>query len=449
MDFSIGDIIFDADRMVFYSASLSKKERQVIHACIPVNDNYDELCAKMNSLDPDRMNAKKCLPTTAGICLTYKCQLNCNYCSFCSQKSGKELKLEEVFAFVDFLLRRHLVRQIARKQKEDFIIFFTGGGEPTQNWTLFQSTVKYIKNKCSANNIQCQIHLTTNGMLNETQTKYIYDNCSTIMVSYDGITSVQDRNRKMSGGGKSSTVVERTIAMLDRLHATYTIRTTIWQYDFDKLFNMVDYIYTHFSHHKGWSISPILVRGRAIENMEDTYLNSDKYNFINSFVSAADYALHKYGAGGMSIQLFPNSRTDIFCGSGYVMNPWLMPDGTVVTCLEAKEGVPMIGSVKDGRVELYQKYTDELLKEYRSRFLSASCRNCFAFRFCRVGCPLKFEGDKYSGRDSASWICDMTRYYWKYVIQTIADGKHVFGWYAKKMTIPELNHMQVYEMKEV
>lgn len=448
MEFIISDFILDTDRLIIYPATLSKEDKELICTCVTANDNYDELCGRLSRLDADHMNAEKCLPPTAGICLTYRCQLNCNYCSFCSRESGTELELGDVIVFINFLLKRHLVRQIAAKQKSEFILYFTGGGEPTKNWKLFQSTVDYIREKCISNNIRYQLHLTTNGMLSESQVQYIYKNFSTIMVSYDGISEIQDHNRRISGGGKSSPVVERTITMLDALDAAYTIRTTIWQSDFNRLCDMADHIYTSFPRNKGWSISPILVTGRAIENMEDAYLDGDKYNFIDNFVKAADYALSRYGARSMSIKLFPNSRTDIFCGSCYVLNPWLMPDGSISTCLEAKEGIPVIGSVKGGRVVMYPEYTDELLKEYRRRFLSDSCRHCIAFRFCRVGCPLKFVEDNYSGRHAAAWVCDMTKYYWRYIIQQISKGNRVFGWYAKRFSDARLQHIPVYEMKD-
>ena len=446
MIFNINNYLFDSQRLIFYPKDLSQSDVERINSVIVANDNYETLSSELCKLDADNLNARYSLPTTAGICLTYKCQLKCNYCSFESNSDGMELDIQSIHTFVNFLIRNVLVKKIATKKTDPLTIYFTGGGEPTFNWELFEGTVEYIKNKCIEKGINYYLHLTTNGVLNDNQVDYIAHNFSSIMVSFDGSPTVQDTNRKANGVFRTSQIVSKTLLKLDELNAPYTIRTTIWQHDFDKMYEMVDYIYSNFKNNKGWSVSPILVTGRAVENTNDEYLNEERYNFIECFVSAADYAKNKYMANNMSIKLFPNSQTDILCGSCYIANPWLLPDKTICTCLEGKNNIPVIGYINNGRVVLLEKYEDKLLKEYRKRFMSTSCNKCIAFRFCRSGCPLKFIEDEYSGKEYSSWVCHMTRFYWIYVFQQVLSGKKVFGWSVKQINNNKIKDLSVYKL---
>ena len=446
MLFKVNNYIFDSQRLIFYPSCVSQGDMKVINSVVLANDNYAELSSELCKLDADNLNARYSLPTTVGICLTYKCQLKCNYCSFESEKDGMELDVQTIHTFINFLIRNILIKKISTKKVDPLTIYFTGGGEPTLNWALFVETVEYIINKCKEKGIVYYLHLTTNGILNEEQVKYLANNFSSIMVSFDGSPSVQNTNRKLGGGLETSQIVSKTLFKLDQLDALYTIRTTIWQHDFDRINEMVDYIYGNFKNIKGWSISPILVTGRALKNTNDEYFDEKRYNFIKSFVSAADYAKKTYGANNMSIKLFPNSKTDILCGSCYIANPWLMPDKTICTCLEGKTNIPVVGYVNNGRVVLLEKYEDKLLKEYRKRFISKNCNECIAFRFCRSGCPLKFIADEYSGKKSSSWICNMTRFYWTYVFQHILNGEETFGWSLKKINDTRIKDLLVYEL---
>jgi len=449
MIFKIDEYIFDSQRLIFYPAAVTQESVLTINSNIPSNDNYDELSGELCKLDADNLNAKSILPTTAGICLTYKCQLHCNYCSFSSKVDGYEIDFSSVRTFVNFLLRNVIIKKIAVPERpEPLVLYFTGGGEPTLNWGLFQETVEYIKKKCNEKQIEYHLHLTTNGILNEEQVLYIATNFSSIMVSFDGSSDVQNKNRKSAGNRETSKIVSNTLSLLDQMDAPYSIRTTIWQSDFDKMREMVDYIYTYFKNNKGWSISPILVTGRAVDEIKKDYLNENKYNFIESFVDAANYAMKTYGAENMSIKLFANTFSDIFCGSCYIANPWLMPDSTICTCLEGKNNIPVIGYAIKDRVVLLESYEDKLLKEYRKRFLSKECRECIAFRFCRTGCPLKFIEDEVSGMEASRWTCQMTRFYWKYVFRQILSGNAVFGWTLETIENIEDIDFPIYKLME-
>ena len=444
---TIDDYCFDSERMIFYSKDIPIEVVREINSACSKDDNYIELRKELLKIDADHLSADRILPVTAGICLTYKCQLNCNYCSFDSQIHGKELDIDAIRVFVNFLIKNVLIRKIANEECS-LTLYFTGGGEPTQNWKLFYDTVEYIKTKCAEKGIRYYLHLTTNGLLNEKQIDYISCNFSSVMVSFDGTVSIQNNNRPVRGNKRSSDIVMKTLSSFNSRKAPFTIRTTIWQHDFSKINEMADVIYGCFGNNLGWSISPILVTGRAAENTNDEYFDASKFNFIEYFISASKYAKEKYGSHNMSIKLFPNSITDILCGSCFIANPWLMPDRTISTCLEAKNNIPTIGFVDGNRVVLFPDYEDKLLKEYRKRFVSKDCTNCIAFRFCRSGCPLKFLEEIENDNRASNWICEMTRFYWKYVFKSVLRGETVFGWYVQPVENDFCNKYNILQLKK-
>src|SRR5699024_1788038 len=99
------------------------------------------------------------------------------------------------------------------------------------------------------------------------QCDFLVEHFSTIMVSYDGMPSIQNKNRTTVHKIGTSAVVERSIERFSESEVDLTIRTTIWQDDFQHMTEMADYILGKFNGNFEWSIRPIIPVGRALKKV--------------------------------------------------------------------------------------------------------------------------------------------------------------------------------------
>lgn len=123
--FVIDDYIFDRDRMIFYPKRISDKDVNNIKEAIPANDQVHLLKESMSKVDFNKLSARNKLQTSAGICLTYKCQLRCNYCSFSSNESNSlELSLHEIEKFVHYLIKNIKIKKLISGEENVLKLFF-------------------------------------------------------------------------------------------------------------------------------------------------------------------------------------------------------------------------------------------------------------------------------------------------------------------------------------
>lgn len=128
-------------------------------------------------------------------------------------------------------------------------------------------------------------------MINVHQRDFIKANFHKVMVSYDGLPEIQNRNRPCANQQKPScAVVEETIKEFIQSSLNVTVRSTVWHYDFERLKEMYDNLANNFNHFNEWSIMPIIPSGRALEgnDIEQRY-DINEYNFFDYYTDYADY----------------------------------------------------------------------------------------------------------------------------------------------------------------
>ena len=432
----IDDYIFDTDRLIFYKKDLPSLIKQQIQDRISVSDKYKELIAGLNKLDASKRSAQNRPIDLVGVCLTYNCPLRCNYCSYSSCSGNIDcLTTEDVLAFVVQAIKKRTMYNMAaaNKRVEPLRFFFTGGGEPTYNWRLFKETVEAIKDKCEEYHIPYYFELTTNGMINVHQRDFIKANFHKVMVSYDGLPEIQNRNRPCANQQKPScAVVEETIKEFIQSSLNVTVRSTVWHYDFERLKEMYDNLANNFNHFNEWSIMPIIPSGRALEgnDIEQRY-DINEYNFFDYYIDLVDYAKKKDYALYISTPVFNNTVAEYCCGATFVHCFWLMPDKSIINCIEAERFRVEVGKFANQNVEIYNQYEDPQLEIVKSSFIN--CKNCLAYRFCKGGCPLKSIRDRHFGTNYKQYECSMVRQYWTYVFRKVLNGDECFGWQAEKV----------------
>lgn len=397
---------------------------------------FDQATSKIEDHFTDyRVDVDKIYPTSGGISVTDFCQLRCNYCSFSSSNLKNKLSQNDINSFVNYLIKNALLRRLLFPNEQTVRIVITGGGEPTSAWNEFVSAIEYIKKKCLQKNIQCQISATTNGMLSHSQREYLLQNLDSILVSYDGLPEIQNKNRIISNNAESARIVEETLNFFDKKRANYSIRTTIWPEDYHLMNDMAEYICTKYAHAKNWDVEPIIARGRAIENVQDMFVKSE---FADAFISAKMYIKNNGYKDILSCSKF-NSYT---CGTIYGFHPWLVPNGDIVTCQDAKEKAVRIGRVDNGIIQLSDFY-DKYAELYDSNI--RECQECFAYGFCYGGCPLKRLSQE-SEKEIANECANIVKY-WESVLHQLTITESFLEW--KKVKRESTQNYTIYSLERM
>ena len=197
MKYSIGTHTFDSERLIFYPSSYDEYTVSIIESAIPSNDRQKELSSYVSEFDPNNMQTKSIFIYHGGICLTYNCQLRCNYCSFRSQEENKLLLTEEdIRVYARYLMKNIAIRKLVSGSSKKLHLFFSGGGEPTYYPNFFRTAVLALEDECMLNGVELTLDLTTNGIISESMVDFVADHFRSVMISYDGTPALQNQNRR-------------------------------------------------------------------------------------------------------------------------------------------------------------------------------------------------------------------------------------------------------------
>lgn len=439
--------IFDSGRQLLYNDNIPAEVINIINA------NYDNTNNTPKpydlQLNSDAMNMDQIAIDKAGVCLTYNCNLRCRYCGYSSDEgSSHRIDFADVKLFIKDIVLRRTIKKILSRSDDPLEIDFTGGGEPTYDWELFEKTILFVKKICLDNRIPLHLNLTTNGIISEQQIDFISVNFDHVMISYDGLPETQNKNRISPYKKATSPTVENTICRLANNGMPITIRSTIWQSDFDKMKEMFNYVFSLVQAESAvtWSLYPVLFEGRAvthIKKQEDTTYG----RFLEKYLELVDYITVHHGIDYLKhieVPLFNNSMCELFCGAHRVNQPWLLPDKSIVTCIESKEDKTVIGKISDGTVQYYENYQDQLLKITQKKY--NECQECIAYCICKGGCPiwhLRVDADIQEPLE-----CCLQKEYWKYVLNSLVTGGPSLGWKLQKIAIPEAQDWEVFKVEK-
>ncbi len=391
----------------------------------------------------EKSNIENTLPTAAGINITNSCQLNCNYCTYHSGGVGSTLRFTEIKSFVDYLFRNAIIKRFLKKTNADVSVYFSGGGEPSFYWDVFKRSIEYIKEKSQAHDIPAHIMLTSNGMLSTEQCKYIIQNVDSVLISYDGLGKLQDKNRKSPYNKKTSPYVEKTLSYFNEYNYNFSIRSTVWNEDWDKLQQMCDHIFNKFSNVKKWEISPVFQQGRATNascfTEENMPVKSFGMNYIELLQNNPPNIIKR-----IMTSVIRNMECSYNCGTSFGSYPWLDSNGNILTCLELGNHSPIIGRVENGNITCNDFVDDISLRNID--YINKHCVGCVAYRYCGGGCPLKNTSNTeiVPSEVNTGWICECIEEYWDYIFKKLISYKKFLFFELKKET--EIDSIPVYKI---
>lgn len=440
--YNILDYVFDPKRMIAYSVTTDKNEIELINKAFPESNQT------LN--DVDGVNTSTLfngfIVNSFGICPTYNCNLRCSYCGYDSANNDENiLQIDDVKAFVKDVIKRNTIKKHILKSDEPLIVYFTGGGEPAYDWKLFKDIVVFIKQICFDNGIEVKMSVTTNGILNDDQILFISRNFTRVMVSYDGLPSIQNKNRRGPGLYRTNDIVEHTISELASLRVPLEVRTTIWKDDCHKLRDMYLHVFSLVPKESDvtWSIYPVLKEGRATNRInaqsDETY-----HEFLLSYFDLLDFIGNDSEITPVFCPMFSDDTISYFCGSLLGSEPFLQPDGSIVLCNDSKDHSVCIGKVKDGKIGYFDHIKNNLLLITQEK--QRECSDCIAYPFCKGGCPIWHLRNE--DKQEKPVECQATQEYWRHVIETTIQRNKYLNWQAEQIEVPGVTNA-VYLIKKM
>ena len=291
----------------------------------------------------------------------------------------------------------------AQKMGQDhFLLGFHGGGEPTLAWQQLTTLVEYARQQ----ELPCQVQLTTNGFWSRTQREWAISHIDEISLSFDGMPSLQNRQRPLADGRGSYTAVMETIQELDRLERPYGIRVTVTEDGMDQLAENITFLCAN-THCNTFQVEPAFKQGRALVSQTAVKKNNAFARaFLHAWEIADAHDRHIYYSGAR-----PWLITDQFCQapeSALIVGP----DGFLTACYEIcskdHELAPQFFQgdlMSDGTMTLLYDQRQELLEKIAQR--RESCRDCFCFWHCAGDCPSKTMSAGREGHLEYKARCDL------------------------------------------
>lgn len=333
-------------------------------------------------------------PTSVVLFPSFDCRLRCIYCyseagdfSPKTVVTNKRMSWKIAKASIDFI-----VGNAEKLSAPEASIEFHGGGEPTENWGIFQKTILYFKKKCVEKNIRPRIYVVTNGIFSIKKAEWIVNQCVDMaQVSFDGVADIQNFQRPLMSGKGSFPIVYRTSKYLFDQNVPLTIHSVITENSVKRIPEIINFFVKEFPG-ATIHIEPVSECGRGLRTGQKF---PSPQLFIDGFLEAEEIA-RKHGS-----ELFYSAvRSDLtdmgetFCGvssPGFVVTP----EGLITACHEVSKKDHVLantfiyGFFDEGSNTFC--FLEEKIKNLRnlSQKKNPACVKCFAKYYCAGDCPIK------------------------------------------------------------
>jgi sulfatase maturation enzyme AslB (radical SAM superfamily) len=222
------------------------------------------------------------------LALTDNCNLRCRYCHASAGDPGKAKSM--TVALVDSIVEKYF-QQIRKSEKDDSIrISFSGGGEPTVNFSLLKHAIKRCKDHAAAKGMRCWFGMATNGCYGNNVRQYIFENFHNISLSFDGPAHIHNRHRPHKDGSGSFDAVFETAKYFHRNDFPFAMRATVSDYSIEYLEEIIDFISSELPGSQ-IGFEPLLPVGRARKNLD--LRPPEDHQYAKRMVEIIDYAKGK------------------------------------------------------------------------------------------------------------------------------------------------------------
>lgn len=367
----------------------------------------------------DFVDSQNAFPTKLSVFLSDSCNLKCSYCYYGSGGKSKEIELsiDDLDIIINSLIKNAKMRKLMGYDYQ-IDVLLTGGGEPTCNWKNFSYFVVNVKQRAFENGIPVNVSLVTNGVLNKKQIDFVCNHVDSIQVSYDGLSDIQNKNRRCVDGSASSDVVEQTMKELSIRNKNFFVRSTIMPCDYKRIYEMAREIFGQYSNAIRYHIEPIQYTGRANDFEKDT--EKDNEIFIAEYIRTQKMVLKNFSDRKFYSSLFDYKITNISCSSITGESPVIDNRGKIFPCSDRLDfQTHGIGQILDGKIQIKNK------SYYEAQYyglLQTECGNCCYFSLCGGGCPSSFRRDSTGNLLPEGKVkCDLLKKYWNIAFSKLCN----------------------------
>ncbi len=336
---------------------------------------------------------------------TTRCNLRCIYCYADAGTRHVNMPWETAQAAIEFVIDN--ARAVGR---DDFIVGFHGGGEPTVAWSLIRQATLYARQRAKEIGLEVKIHCASNGVLSSSQREFIVQNFTGMNISLDGPVDIQNRQRPLANGDGSFAHVMETIQYFQTSKFPFGIRVTLTESSGARLSEIVRFIHDRCPQLDQLHVEPVWQCGRCQTSGEHP---PSEEQFIRYFAEAYELA-HSLGFS----LFYSGARLDVltnkFCaapGDGFSVTP----EGIVTSCFE-------VTNPSDPRSELFhygrydpdqKKFVIDQERISRLRRLRVEnisyCQDCFCKWHCAGDCLAKALPGLYPEDHVGSPRCNLNR----------------------------------------
>ena len=353
------------------------------------------------------------LPTAITLLLTTACNLRCSYCyASAGETPVKFMSLETAKRGIDFIATNAVKKNfIAEYTNQPLVteldVAYHGGGEPTAHWSVLTESFAYAQHKSATVGLSVRGRLISNGVLRNDQIDWIINHISNMMISFDGLPSIQDKQRLTQSGRGSSAAVMHTLQRFDAAQFPYTIRVTATEAYLEQLPQAVAFIGEQFKPQR-IQVEPAYPLGRG-----QTMPSANTTRFIDAFRSARAVAQQ------LNVQLYYSPvrlerLSNHFCG--ITQDEFsLSADGNVSACYSCFAEDNNLAKVffygkpdEQSRRYVFDMPVLDKLRNWAVRHLDF-CQDCFAKWHCAGDCYYNALNVNGTEQFSGSERCHITR----------------------------------------
>jgi radical SAM protein with 4Fe4S-binding SPASM domain len=339
-------------------------------------------------------------PTMLGIVPTRGCNMACSYCNFEGPSAAlTTMPLSTATAAVDWA-----ASQVAGVGGDTLSVQFFGG-EPFVARDVVETVVHRARAVAASSGIGVRFDASTNGNYGASTCRFIADHFDSIVLSLDGPADVQDRNRPLSHGRSSATIVERTGRMLGESPIELCLRMCVTQESVQRMRAIVQWMIASFDPNTIdlETLTPGPLAEKAGLRPPDPYL------FARGAVECQrigrDAGVSVIYAAALGV---PPRKTFCPVGSDAAI---VLPDGVIAACyLQPEEWVARDLDLRYGHIDATGQVHVDRAALQAVRTLPAHkprCADCFCRFGCAGGCHVN---QTYPGcADTYTDFCTQTR----------------------------------------
>jgi len=230
----------------------------------------------------------------------------------------------------------------------------------------------------------------TNGVFSKETALWLAKNMNWISISCDGPPFIQDKQRPLKNGKRTSHFVERTIRILSGFKTNLFVRSTITAHSVKKQKEILEYFYRlgikqiHFS--------PLFQMGRSDQTISPFNQPPNFDTYVNEFLAVKELAEEFDIYLKENVFFWVCSKRNIYCDCS-IPSFMLTTDGFISACYDdylgkSHEKSPFIYGKydkKNGKFILDQKKIAYLQKRTVDKI--EKCSDCFLKWNCGGSCP--------------------------------------------------------------